>query len=393
MKRIIAIFLCLSTVFLLGGCGKEPEPAAEPAAPTELSSPTQEATQPIWYDNAYPSVVVTTRYSGYTESKLLANVFMQSEGLSLSVRSDGTVDYIYSLQPVKTTPSPFDRDSAYLLIRWGAFPYCTITPEGQISWQPTDYLEPISDATVAVSKEIHQSNGWQFSFFPSEETMFLLIQAQNQTSDGKQLPGYAYTALYCMKDGKLTQVPFQYDEKYWNFSPMEDGFLALYDVGRNAMVGTSYSVFDHFACDGTLLSSVTLEDIAPIRRCFGTGGSTLWCQGKDMVIYAVKIDTGEILTSFQWEEDQEIIQAAVCPDGEALYILSGETGKDWAKMQVLTEDGLEPMFQGIRYAIGDRANTVSYMAAANDGTIYAVIQQESNSELTSSILLQYKKTS
>ena len=89
MKRIICLLLCL---VMLAGCTAVPAETTGPVMETEPARVISEE-----------ATVVYPQTGEYQETALMANVPDQGTPLLLSVRSDGSVDYIYTEPCGRTT--------------------------------------------------------------------------------------------------------------------------------------------------------------------------------------------------------------------------------------------------------------------------------------------------
>ena len=124
MKRILSVILCLCLLSGLWACSKEPEEAPEASTAASTASPAANpnASQVLGQE----SVLTTPQVGEYVESVFLANVPNQRSALLLSVRSDGTVDYIFSEEPqVGTSYKGIEA------LEDTGLRYYTITPEGR----------------------------------------------------------------------------------------------------------------------------------------------------------------------------------------------------------------------------------------------------------------------
>ena len=155
MKRLFAILLALC---FLCGCA-EPDPGGTPD--TNLVPLSDTATI------AYPQT------GKYQETALLANVPGQGWPQLLSIREDGTVDYIFSAEESLDAGGRLSSDGLQ---------YYTITPAGSYTRQETPWIEDLEDYLTRAWADAGVPRAfWHYRFTSKDGTIWILMLTPKQT--------------------------------------------------------------------------------------------------------------------------------------------------------------------------------------------------------------------
>ena len=179
MKRLFAILLALC---FLCGCA-EPDPGGTPD--TNLVPLSDTATI------AYPQT------GKYQETALLANVPGQGWPQLLSIREDGTVDYIFSAEE--------NLDAGGRLSSDGLQCY-TITPAGSYTRQETPWIEDLEDYLTRAWADAGVPGAfWHYRFTSKDGTIWILTQLEDPKADAKE--PMLFSALFRVENGVMTMIP------------------------------------------------------------------------------------------------------------------------------------------------------------------------------------------
>lgn len=339
MKRMIRRITCLCVLLSLYGCAAEPiptDPASIPVETLELQA------------------TVTCQGDEYTQIHLLPDVTGQQVPALLSVRSDGTLDYI------------FRRDrSSDGSVQFSGYQYLTISPDGTVTRQSTDWLGQLDDALAAINSASAGAYRWELTFSAWEGDLLICAQAQTLAEGTTD-----HTALYRVRGGVLSQVPLRWDRQDAQIDgiyPVEDGFLVSAGNGH---------LLDLYAYDGTKLMDIR-ESCPEMKTLLGVGGSVAWfLDSRSDTVSALDLKTGDVLAEQTCEVDY-IRRCAVSPDGETLYLLSTSYTSGKVHFARITGDGTASVVRSpSQYSFGSIWSLPSRIASSVDGTFYTITETE-----------------
>ena len=351
MRRSTVILLCLITLLGLCGCTRGQEPAPEPqsAASGEAPSAGESAAE----QTALPR--------SYAVSELLPDVPGQGSAALLSVRSDGTVDYIFHAR----TREELEREGLDTLAGAGCR-YYVLSPDGTAAAQPTDWMERLDEALRAADAE-DAATAWTLSFSACEGHILILAELRDRAEQTVR-----HTALYHLYENELTQIPLRWTVENGAVRQIpRDGFYAMADGvliwDARAEDGAP---FYRFAFDGSPVSRLD-EGGDPVESPFGVGQNAVWLMRYHQVA-ALDREDGTALAQHAWSVGATIRGYAVTPDGGALYLLSNEYGKTTLRLERFAWDNAAQPHAALY--LDETALLPAYLAAANNGTLYLVTE-------------------
>lgn len=340
MKRVICLLLCAVLLLSLPGCTQAP-PETETTVPSDLTEA-----------DADTGVVITVGEE-YEERQVAGLAEPQKGGVLLSVRSDGTVDYIFCNRTQEEIES-----EGISSIRATWYQYYTVAPDGTAEKCSADWMFQLDEVMTTVNAEDSGAQWW-LDLTAWEGHILILAQLRSEEDGATE-----HMALYHLHEDELTQILFRWEEGYGEIAwlqAVENGFL----VWANSGGGYLYSY------DGTLTAELNEELAYQDFLC--AGGRVGWFQGTDRRIRAYDLFDGTQLADIPWEGGKSIRCAAASPDGSALYVLSNVYGKTRTRLERITENGVEKLTQNFgRYRFDVMDNAPICMAAANDGTFYTI---------------------
>lgn len=314
MKKKLAIILTLCTL-----CGCVP---AEP-----MKTPNEEIL-PV----ADTDTVVYPQTGAYQETALLANVPGQGWPQLLSIREDGTVDYIFSAEENLDAGGRLSSDGLQ---------YYTITSTGSYARQETPWIEDLEEyLTRAWSDAGVPDAFWQYRFASKDGTIWILTQLEDPKVNAKEQ--MLCSALFKVENSVMTMIPVD-----WNV-----------DTGSEV-----------FAIDRQPIGGLQLEEDAILLEL-------TWCIAAiDRYLTAVYAANGE-LVELREQELYPIPQ----PDGSILFSTSpyGTTEFDEAVRSMTLDDDKTLYLLGSPW-VWRRANAVT-----SDGILYTWLQY-----FDQGILMQY----
>ena len=314
MKKMLAIILTLCTL-----CGCVP---AEP-----MKTPNEEIL-PV----ADTDTVVYPQTGAYQETALLANVPGQGWPQLLSIREDGTVDYIFSAEENLDAGGRLSSDGLQ---------YYTITSTGSYARQETPWIEDLEEyLTRAWSDAGVPDAFWQYRFASKDGTIWILTQLEDPKVNAKEQ--MLCSALFKVENSVMTMIPVD-----WNV-----------DTGSEV-----------FAIDRQPIGGLQLEEDAILLEL-------TWCIAAiDRYLTAVYAANGE-LVELREQELYPIPQ----PDGSILFSTSpyGTTEFDEAVRSMTLDDDKTLYLLGSPW-VWRRANAVT-----SDGILYTWLQY-----FDQGILMQY----
>ena len=314
MKKMLAIIL---TLCMLCGC--------VPAEP--MKTPNEEIL-PV----ADTDTVVYPQTGAYQETALLANVPGQGWPQLLSIREDGTVDYIFSAEENLDAGGRLSSDGLQ---------YYTITSTGSYARQETPWIEDLEEyLTRAWSDAGVPDAFWQYRFASKDGTIWILTQLEDPKVNAKEQ--MLCSALFKVENSVMTMIPVD-----WNV-----------DTGSEV-----------FAIDRQPIGGLQLEEDAILLEL-------TWCIAAiDRYLTAVYAANGE-LVELREQELYPIPQ----PDGSILFSTSpyGTTEFDEAVRSMTLDDDKTLYLLGSPW-VWRRANAVT-----SDGILYTWLQY-----FDQGILMQY----
>jgi len=249
MKRILCLLLC---VVLLGGCTASPAETAAPELPAVPVISDQETV-------AYPQT------GEYQETALMANVPNQGTPLLLDVRSDGSVDYLYTELRERGQLQSFVD---------GRVHHYLISPEGTAAKQDDAWMAQLDAYSNEVLAASDLKNGrWRYLFAVQDGVILILAQFHDivsTTSSGGNIVNdglVRHTAVFKLENGVLSKIPMDFgDEKvdleYISSITLEQGQMELRSEASPYVLHRS--LICHYALDGTILEmeEVPLDETA-----------------------------------------------------------------------------------------------------------------------------------
>lgn len=331
-KRFCAAF-CLGLLLNLWGCAAEPLPTA---------SAFTEAPEPVAAESR-----ILMDWGGLEETWLLSDVPGQDSAVLLSVRSDGTVDY---LVPENATGS-----NAWLGL---SYRHYTISPDGTVMLQPTDWAYQLETALGEASAAVEGKTKRELFFYAREGELLMHARMRFLSEDRED-----YQVLFRLRDGGLTQIPLRWDAVKGDverIDPLDDGLLIATDRGLYA--------FDY---DGTE-KTIACDD-PEATEFLGAAGSVGWFRNVNRTrIVAYDLWDGTLLTE-QSRRGESIRTFAISPDGSMLYLHSMSFITGQISLECIGSDGVGLLTQNpYRYYMGDRTTPVQRMAVTNDGVLYTI---------------------
>ena len=314
MKKLLAIIL---TLCLLCGCAP-----AEPTKTPNVEVPPVADTDTV----VYPQTGV------YQEKALLANVPGQGWPQLLSIREDGTVDYIFSAAENLDAGGRLSTDGLQ---------YYTVTPTGSYTRHETPWIEYLEDYLTRAWEDAGVTGAfWQYLFASTNGTIWILTQLEDPKADAKE--PMLFSALFRVENGVMTMIPVD-----WRV-----------DTGSEVL-----------AIDRQLIGGLRLEEDAILLEL-------TWCIAAiDRYLTAVYTMNGE-LVELREQELYPIPQ----PDGSILFSTSpdGTTEFDEAVRLITLDDDQTLYLLGSPW-VWRRANAVT-----SDGVLYTWLQY-----FDQGILMQY----
>lgn len=314
MKKMLALIL---TLCMLCGC--------VPAEP--MKTPNEEIL-PV----ADTDTVVYPQTGAYQETALLANVPGQGWPQLLSVREDGTVDYIFSAEENLDAGGRLSSDGLQ---------YYTITSTGSYARQETPWIEDLEEyLTRAWSDAGVPDAFWQYLFASKDGTIWILTQLEDPKVNVKEQ--MLCSALFKVENSVMTMIPVD-----WNV-----------DTGSEV-----------FAIDRQPIGGLQLEEDAILLEL-------TWCIAAiDRYLTAVYAANGELV-----ELREQKLYPIPQPDGSILFSTSpyGTTEFDEAVRSMTLDDDKTLYLLGSPW-VWRRANAVT-----SDGILYTWLQY-----FDQGILMQY----
>lgn len=257
MKRSLSLLLCFAMLLSLWGCEAAPAGDTDPTTPVIIDQ----------------EKVVYPQTGDYQETALLANVPGQGWPQLLSVRKDGTVDYIFSASEMLDARGSLTKDGLQ---------YYTITPSGSYSLQDAPWIGELEQyLTRAWSDTGVEAACWQYEF--SAEDGIILILAQLEDPKAAAGERILCSALFKVENGAMTLIPID-----WNVET-DSGLLSI---------------------DKTLIGGLYVEEDAIVMEYIGIFGIDY----KDSYLSAVYAMNGELV-----ELRETALYPIVQPDGSIMY--------------------------------------------------------------------------
>lgn len=300
MKRILCLLLC---VVLLDGCTASPAETNAPVLPTVSVISDQETV-------AYPQT------GEYQETALLANVPGQGWPQLLSIREDGTVDYIFSAAENLDASGRLSADGLQ---------YYTVTSTGSYTRQETPWIEYLEDYLTRAWTDAGVPDAfWHYHFTSKDGTIWILTQLEDPKADAKE--PMLFSALFRVENGVMTMIPVD-----WRV-----------DTGSEVL-----------AIDRQLICGLRLEEdailleltwgIAAIDRyltaVYAMNGELVELRKQEL--YPIPQPDGSILFSTSPEgttEFEEAVRSITLDDDQTLYLLGSPWV--WRRANAVTADGI-----------------------------------------------------
>lgn len=338
MKRILCLLLC---AVLLGGCTASPAETTVPVLPTV----------PVLSDQ---EMVTYPQTGEYQETALMANVPNQGTPLLLDVRSDGSVDYLYTELQEHGKLQSFAQGQVHHVL---------LSPDGTAAEQDDGWMSQLDEYTAEVLAASNLENGrWRYLFAAEDGVILILAQFHdivstvnnggNVVNDGL----VRHTAVFKLEDGVLSKIPMDFgDEKldleYISSITLERRQMELRSEASPYVLHRSLSC--RYSLDGTILEmqEVPLDETAH--------GQYVLVDGDGLLLYSAE----------PTQEPPEYLAY------KALYEVWGISVTPKEKIQ--TED--ESL-----YLLGRKLDNLEMTAQGADGTFYCWFR-----ELHNGVLMQY----
>ncbi len=321
MKRMISLFACLTILLSLFGCTAAPAGTVEPM-PTVPAVSDQET-------------VVYPQKGEYQEAQLLANVPSQNTPLLLSVRSDGSVDYIYAEQTAFSD---------------GPVRHYVIAPDGTAQRQEDGWMAQLNDYTTEVTAAAALEHGrWRYLLTAEDGVILILAQFHDIVSTVKNNGNFdntgeiRHTALFKLEDGTLSKIPMDYgtqrlDRAYISSITLEGGEIGMKINASPYYEPRNWAI--RHALDGTLLET---EELPP----------------EDYLLDGFTLVDGDGLILHTWQKPEE-----APPEYMILRSMYETFGESFGpEEQPHTDDDS-------LYLLGQKLGTLELTAFGPDGTFY-----------------------
>lgn len=364
MKKMIIFILVFSLLACVVGCGTPTKPQSSSEYRTTQGTSTGQNTNPnagqtSWQPGA------SVQLGPYRERVLLPNVSGQERVELLSVRSDGTVDYVFSQRSDGQLSSQSDTP-----LRDAGFQYYTITPEGTAVKQPDDWIDQLDTALTALGTGRDQL---YLSLYGCEGRMYLYLN--------NNIISNAYSVLYLCENGSLSQIPLTIQGEAGGQTVEIEGnqYQLYFDADCFYAVSFLHVLGDGtlepqtvYTCGdtGKLLGSALVSD-GVCAFPMAASGSCLWWSNQSSSLLTVTDSTGFVLGS-QLREPAAYVTWTVSPDGSRFYQL------DWLNdsgvgrlMRYSKEEAVDLSEDFAKTPLLTPAGLPSALAVSNDGVVYA----------------------
>ena len=338
MKRMLCLLL---GVLLLVGC------TASPAETTAHVLPTV----PVISDQ---ETVVYPQTGEYRETALMANVPNQGTPLLLDVRSDGSVDYLYTELQERGKLQSFAQGQVHHVL---------LSPDGTAAKQDDGWMAQLDAYTTEVLAASDIENGrWRYLFAAEDGVILILAQFHDIVStvnNGGNIVNdgvIRHTAVFKLENGVLSKIPMDFgDEKvdleYISSITLEQGQMELRSEASPYVLHRSLSC--RYGLDGTILE---MEEVPLDETAHGQ--------------YVVVDPDGLLLYSAEpTQEPPEYLAYTALYEVWGISVMPEE--------QVRTEDDS-------LYLLGRKLDNLEMTAQGADGTFYCWFR-----ELHNGVLMQY----
>lgn len=383
MKPLTALFLCLVLLLSLSGCTPQPniQPTSIPTQPTADETQPQIYTpivNPIQIDPNSPGTIVSPQTGEYLETQLLANVPGQKTALLLSVRSDGTLDYIFSDQPRSSNSAVVGRPSIFL--DDADFQYYTVSPDGRYTRQDDRWTEQLSQMMRQCRNSADLPNlRFHFSFYGSEGHILIhcTITADNRSPRA---------LFYHLHDGTLTQIPMPetpisipVEGQTLNINPANcaihyaqaDGFVVSpAPVTSPGATAPTEQVFCQFAYDGTVLQTTT-HDHPGLTTHLDSGHGVVWFASAELgQLTALHLEDNAPIATIPVPERNRLCYGTTASGNELLVVEKDFDEENLHLWYYAQNTARELMTDTTKYALGNPGSTPSLIAAVSDTFFY-----------------------
>lgn len=402
MKRLTVLFLCLCLLLSVSGCHGEPDTSATDAPNAGFSGPMSDETlpptytqitNPIQIDPNSPGTIVSPQTGEYLETQLLANVPGQKTALLLSVRSDGTLDYIFSDSPSGDESVVVGRP--VIRLSEAAFQYYTVAPDGSYTRQDDGWVQQLSDMMAQCRANGDVPNlQWYFSFYGCEG--HILIQC-TMVADGIS----PRVLFYHLNGGTLTQIPIPETPVAVQVEGMAmsvdltscsilyveaDGFVVCPSTTTSAEAGSADSapakkIFCKFAYDGTV-QQTTIHDHPALAVHLDAGYGIAWFASDQLgQLTALRLEDNTHIATIP-ATDRNRLCFTITTGGNGLLMVEKDYDQENLHLWYYTQDtARELMADTTRYALGNPGSTPSLIAAVSDAFFYTWAEGTINGQL------------
>ena len=338
MKRILCLLLC---AVLLGGCTASPAETTVPVLPTV----------PVLSDQ---EMVTYPQTGEYQETALMANVPNQGTPLLLDVRSDGSVDYLYTELQEHGKLQSFAQGQVHHVL---------LSPDGTAAEQDDGWMAQLDEYTAEVLAASNLENGrWRYLFAAEDGVILILAQFHdivsamthggNISNDGE----IRHTALFKLENGVFSKIPMEYgDEKldleFVSSIALEQGQLELRSEASPYVLHRS--LICRYGLDGTILD---VQEVPLDQAAHGQ--------------YVLVDDDGLLLYSAEPRQEPPEYLAY-----KTLYEIWG--------ISVIPEEKIQTEDDSL-YLLGRKLDNLEMTACGADGTFYCWFR-----ELHNGLLMQY----
>ncbi len=365
MKRTMIFALCFCLIAALFGCG-HPAPdesgTALPQGPGSTSGESGTASTQGPEATLHPAST-SVQLGPYSETVLLPDVPGQNHVEVLSVRSDGTVDYVFSRRS--------ETDFRISSLRDAGFHYFTIRPDGTAEEQPEAWMDQLD---AALSQAIPNGDKLPVLVYGCEGRLYINLNLDASSE---------YGAIYVLEDGALSQIPSTIQsaaggqrieltrgDQYELYYDTE----CFYAVSRLGFAGDGSlvprSVYTVNQA-GELLSEAPLIDSECYFPLAASGGKLWWINEGSSVLTVTDARTLSVLGK-QPREPASYVCRTVSPDGESCWMLDWLYDKGTGRMVRYTVDEVADLTDDFAQTpLLSPVGMPTDLAVSNDGVVYA----------------------
>ena len=365
MKRMIALALCICLFIALVGCG-HPESGESGTSLPQGSGSTSGESGTADPQGDGPSVhpaSASVQLGPYRETILLPDVPGQNHVEVLSVRSDGTVDYVFSQRS--------ETDFRISSLRDAGFHYYTIRPDGSAEEQPGDWMDQL-DAVMA--KVASKGEKLPVMLNGCEGRLYINLNLDSSSE---------YGAIFVVENGTFSQIPSAIQNAAGGQKielTVGDQYELYYDAeccyavsrlgfsGDGSLVPRSVYTFN---TEGELLAEAPLIDAECYFPLAASGGKLWWINEGSSVLTVTDARTLSVLGK-QPREPASYACRTVSPDGRSYWMLDWLYDKGVGRMVRYTVDEVTDLTEDFEQTpLLSPVGMPTELAVSNDGVVYA----------------------